>query len=295
MAATGAVTCTAQGFYFKAGLGYAMPQATQSMDGTATPTSGTRTFTGSGTNTTAAYSIDKASFSTGLQGLVSVGYMFNKNVGIDLGLSLNVTTTTYNFTDYNVPSGSSLYDIQIIQKARSPKMLMPAVVMQTGGDMLNLYTRVGLALPLSTQIDQHQIFTNQPGNGAVSTQDFLWVNSNSFSLGFTAAAGVQYRLNNKVKIWGEASFLSLAMYIKEANLTDVTVDGATGYLTQIPVDERKVTFSKDFTAATNDYYHQPAFSQPFSNITIAAGVAFDLDHNSRSNEKGKNDVKGRRR
>jgi hypothetical protein len=159
----------------------------------------------------------------------------------------------------------------------------------------NLYTRFGIVLPLSTKVTQDQVFANLPGTGAVQIEDYTWEIKSKFSLGFSAAAGIKYAINNRTKVWGEIGFLSFAAITKESNLTEVSVNGQGGYLPQVPVAQQKVTYSNSFTTTSNDYYHQPAYSQPFSNFSISVGLSFDLHKSETSRQRGRNDVKSRNR
>ena len=285
----------AQEFYTRFGLGYALPQAGQTMDGTATPYSGTASnYTVSGTNYT-SYNIKKVSFSSGLHGVAGLGYMFNSHVGVEGSLDFLLSAKQYSFTFQNVTIGGVASNVDIIQKAKNCILFTPALVLQSDGKRANLYTRLGVVVPLNTKITQDQIFTNLPGTGAIQSDDYSWEIKNSFSLGFSAAAGVKYAVNERMKLWGEVSFLSLAMYAKEANLTEVSVNGQGGYLDQVAADQRKVVYSDNFKSTTNDYFHQPTYSQPFSNVTINVGVQYALHAHEQSRQRGRNDVRSRRR
>ncbi len=296
------ITCTivhsiaqAQEFYTRFGLGYAFPQAGQTMDGTATPYNGSASnSTISGTNYT-SYDLKKLSFSSGVHGVAAIGYMFNKHVGVETSLDYLLSAKDYTFTYHNINISNIASDVNILQRAKNCLLFTPALVLQSEGKRANLYTRLGIVLPLNTKITQDQVFTNLPGTGAIESDDFTWEIKNKFALGFSAAAGVRYQLNNRMKLWGEVSFLSLAVYAKEANLTDVSVNGQGGYLSQVPMDQRKVVYSSNFTSTTNDYYHQPVYSQPFSNVTVNVGVYYEMHSRGGSRQKGRNDVKYRRR
>ena len=79
-----ALLLTAPGFaqfYLRAGLGYAFPQAGQTLDASGTPYSGSATYSTYVTN----YSgMKSASFSAGFQGGLGLGYMFSEHVGVQL-------------------------------------------------------------------------------------------------------------------------------------------------------------------------------------------------------------------
>lgn len=287
----------AQGFYARLGLGYAVPLAGQTMDGTATPYSGVATNATSGSTSTTSYDIKKMSFTAGLHGALGVGYMINNHVGIEGAFDFLLAARQYTFTDNNVVISGVASNVDITQRAKAT-LFIPALVLQSDGTRVNLYSRFGIALPLVTRVTQDQSFTNLPGAGAIETDDYTWEMKSKFSPGFSAAAGVKFGLNRHACMWAEVGFLSLAPYTKEADLTDVTVtiNGAYqgSYLSQIPTDQRVVTYSTNFTAGSSDYYHQPAYSQPFSNFSISFGLSYQLGGGDRR-QHGRNDVKSRRK
>src|SRR5580698_5410622 len=89
------ITGFAQGFYFRAGMGYAFPQAGQTLDGTGAPYNGSVT---SNTNNN-IYSIKNASFSSGMQGELGFGYMFNEYVGVQLDAMIGLSMRQYTYTN----------------------------------------------------------------------------------------------------------------------------------------------------------------------------------------------------
>ena len=271
----------AQGFYFRLGLGYAFPQAGQTLDGTGAPYSGSRT------NSTylQTYSVNSASFSAGFQGGLGLGYMFNEHVGVQLDASVGLANKKYTFDDENVNLGSVQGSVTYIQQAKSPVIFIPALVLQTGGDPWNIYARVGLAVPISTKITEDQVVAIPLSTGGLEIDDYTSQIKNSFSLGYSAAAGVHYKLNDKVSIWGEVSLLSLSVYIKESDLTSVTSNGQSVPLSQVN-GTQTVKYSKKATVDSNGA-QEPTYSQPFSNVGINFGIAFRLGDNSRSKSHGK--------
>jgi hypothetical protein len=173
-------------FYLKAGIGYAFAQAGQTIDGTATPYSGTLTI--NTTNSSLSYAIKSASYSAGVQGAFGFGYLFTGHIGVQLDANIGIASHKYSFTESNVNIGSGILgNVSYVQKAKTPVILSPSVVLQTGGSVWNIYSRFGLALPLSTRISQDEIVSNAAGTGALTINDFNFQIKNSFSLGFTAA------------------------------------------------------------------------------------------------------------
>ncbi len=278
-----ASTSFGQGFYFRGGLGYAFAQAGSSTDGTGQPYNGTQ----NNTNSLTTYNLKGASFSAGVQGNLGVGYLFSDHVGVQLDAGFGLSTKKYTYNANNVTVNGVLSNVSIVQQAKTPVVMMPSLVIQSGGDKINLYSRLGIALPLNTKITEDQIITNAPGTGATEVDDFTFKVKNYFSLGFSAAAGLQYKVNDKVSIWGEVSILSLSAYIKEADLTAVTANGQSVSLTQVSGNQT-IKYSK--TANVDSTYStQPSYSQPFSNVGINVGISFNLGGGSNHSHGRKTD------
>ena len=272
----------AQGFYFRAGLGYAFAQAGQTMYDSPTPYNGFPTgYNGTRTNTanSETYSIKNASFSAGFQGGFGFGYMFTDNIGVQLDGGIGLSNKTYTFNDNGFASGGVVYNMSTSQEARTPLLLMPSLILQTNGSgNINAYTRFGIALPLNTKITQDQVISNAPGTGALTVDDFTWQLKSSFSIGFTAAAGIKYKINDRVSIWGEVSLLSMSLNAKEQDLTNWTENGQSISLSQYN-NAQTIKYSKSATVDST-FSQLPAYSLPFSNIGISFGITTTLSHST---------------
>ncbi len=259
-----------QGFYFRAGLGYAFAQAGQTIDGTGQPYNGTLN------NATQATSIKSASFSAGLQGQLGFGYMVSEHVGVQLDANAGLSNKKYTLNVSNVTLGSGVPgSVSFVQHANSPLMLMPSIVVQSGGAPWNIYTRFGVAIPLNTQITYDEIQTNDPNTGALTVDDFTFKIKNSFSLGFAGAAGVQYKVNDRVSIFGELSLLSMSVYIKQKQMTKFTENGQSYPLSMVGGSPQTVNYSKN-TTVDSAGANQAAYSQPFSNVGFNVGITITM-------------------
>jgi hypothetical protein len=284
-----AITGWSQGFFIRTGLGYAIPHAGQTIDGSGTP------YNGSLNNSTYLqnYNVKPASFSAGLQGMAGIGYMFSENAGMQLDASVGLLTTKYTFSIDNITINSIPSKVSVVQQSFKPIIFTPSLVLQTGGKKIDLYTRVGVALPLNTRIVQDIIVTNAPGTGATTERDFTMQLKSSFSLGFAAAAGIHYKLNRVMSIWGEFSFLSLSVYIKESELIGFSENGQQYSLSAIS-GPQTITYSKTAAVDTNETT-LPTYSQPFSNVGFNLGISFTFPPHSKSQGTKKEAVKRRRR
>jgi hypothetical protein len=261
-------------FYFRAGAGYAIPQAGQTLDGTAAPYSGTRNTT----TFAASYVIKNASFSSGITGVLGLGYMFSDHIGVELSAPVGIVNTKYTFTDNNVSYGGYAATESDESKANTPILLVPSLILQTGGSSsLNAYSRLGAALPLNTQINYDQVIYLP---GPAITIDVASKVKSSFSIGFCASAGLQYKASDRMTVWGELSFLSMSLFIKEVSLKSVTENGFS-----VPLDSvsgpHTIKYSKNVVVDTN-YAQFPTYSQPFSNVGVNVGISFRLSDGKRS-------------
>jgi len=267
----------AQGFYLRACAGYSGSQAGQTLDGTAFPYSGNATQTAAGPIN---YDIKKISFSAGTYLDLAGGYMFSEHVGIDAAFNIGLSPKQYT-TNYADQVSSE--NIQLIQKAANPTFFVPSLVLQTGGEKLNLYARVGLVVPVNTKITQDEIFSTIP---ASDVTDYTYEIKNSFSLGYAAAIGAQYQVKERLKLMGEVNFMSLAMLIKSADLTNINQDGRNYPPTADSSAVQHYAYSTNTSGVTTSSSNQAAWTQPFSNVGVRFGVVFLIgnqgEHQGRS-------------
>ncbi len=284
MALSAFTTVHGQGVFYRVGLGYAIPQAGQLNDGNGTPYNGSINNTGA-----EVYNIKGASFSSGAMANLALGYMFNKNIGIEANLSSALVAKKYTFTYNNISIGGIASDLSIVQQAKTPVFFTPSLVLQTDEKDVNAYVRFGLVLPLKTSITQDQIIANRPGTGLSLTDDFTFTIKNRFSLGFAAAAGFKYRMSGRTSFFGELGFMSLAVLTKTSTLVQASENGVRFPLTAVS-GPQLVKYSKTATVDSNGT-QQAAYAMPFSNAGIQVGFSYNLNQSSR----GKNDIKDRRK
>ena len=212
--------------------------------------------------------------------------MFNEHVGIDGAIDLCVAPSKNTFEFDNVIVGKIPRNVQFVQKAKLPVMFTPSLVMQTAGAKLNLYSRFGIVLPVNTTITWDRIFTSLPGYGAITVDDETWEIKNKLSLGMSAAIGVQKKLNDRMKIGGEVSILAMSITTKQATLKQLTSNGQKYNVSSLPDSTTVINFSNKFKGASDDFYNQPAYTQPFSNVTLSVSVTYSLGGGSHKGQGG---------
>lgn len=271
----------AQDFYLKIGLGYAVAHNGQTVNYAERPYNGSLN-----TNTGYIGINSSASLAAGVNGVIGAGCLFNKHIGIELNAGIGIAPQKYTSQEPNA-NGSGT-DVNITQYAKLPILLQPALVLQTGGEKVNVYTRTGISLPIYCRTIREDANTNEPGNGAIETDVYTYNLHNHFSIGFNAAIGVQFNFKSRTKLFIEGNLLSMSLYPKVAEMTKVTANGQSSYngksfLSYIPADEREIYFKKDSNFLTGN--EAPAYSIPFSNAGIQVGISTELGHNKHKKHK----------
>ena len=259
----------AQKWYIKAGVGYTMPMAAQTLDITNNAYSGNAVYNPQ-TDSIASYSIKKASFSTGVKGIVGLGYAINNHVSFEAAVNMGLSNTKYTSTQHNVkaPGGAYLADNTITENAQFPVMLMPSAVFKTDKPKLNWYGRLGLVMPLKSEIlidlvSEYQSFIP-------NTEEIKGTLKTRFNVGFTGAGGVNYLAGKGVHVWAEFNFMSISLFAKETKITQHT--GATNP-NSAPLTGTTVSYGFSGQAGA---LQQPTFSIPYSNMGISIGANFDI-------------------
>lgn len=273
-----ALNSNAQGLYFRAGLGYDLPHNGQTVDNYGNPYNGSVTISG-GSYT---YSLKNASFASGAYGDLAIGYTITRNIGIELDGTFGLANKKYTGKTNGLVSGGVTYNESSEQYAKIPIILMPSVVLQSGGRDVNLYMRAGLALPLSTKTIKKDTYINEPGSGAQEVEVDSWKTSHKFSFGFAGALGIQCKISDNINFWGEVRMLSLSIYPDKSTLTDLTVNG-TSYISRVSSSYKTTTYKNNIT--TNSGYQQPSYAIPFSSIGIHAGISFTVGNGRHKTKK----------
>lgn len=253
------------GFYFRLGAGYAFPNAGQTLGTDGAPLSGTAgSSNGSGFDT---YDLKKVSFSSGGQVHVDAGYMFTRNLGVELGANFGVAAKEYK-TTITFPSAdrTRTYRQEIKQSVKNSILLLPSVVLQSGGRKLNVYAKGSVVLPLRVKPTSDIVQTsNLIGTNDVSTIAVSYNTKTKFHPGFGGALGLSYKVSPYISIWAEANLVSFSAYVKEDVMTSYQQDGVSYSVSNVP--------SIKYGTKTGGSNTDATYSLPMSNIGINAGVA----------------------
>lgn len=250
----------AQEFYIRGGMGYSLENAgtefnnadpngltmiRQSTDITVNPDGSARVKSLNGT------------LGSGFKGTVTLGYMFNKYVGAELG--------------FNYFTGEE----KTIGKLNSPLMrseakaylegidVMPALFLTPGFEKLNPYARFGFLIPVAGKlhIDSQAYAPDGGGEGVDINVKARTEVESRFSVGFAGALGVAYPISPKLQVFGEVEMKSLSIKsksaeIKEYETTAITPEGTSlvpgQQLADLPRNETHFEFEDSYTEGAED-------------------------------------------
>ena len=251
-----------QGIYAKISAGYGLQMSSQNID--------YFNFTNFSIDTASSTQEQvKTSLGKGFVVEGAVGYMFNKNIGTELGVSylLGAKTQTIQ-TLYGSRRNNSL----------SANMLRinPSFVVSCGFEKINPYAKLGLIIGFGKIIYEDDYIS--AGGGVVSEIMEL---SGGIALGLNAGAGVIYNLNEKLSLFGEINMVNLSYSPTQGRLTKSTIDG-TDRLPDLTTSEKEVDFVESYTTDTNTPYtpteprKELKESFPFGSAGLNVGIKITL-------------------
>lgn len=251
-----------QGSYAKINAGYGLQMSSQNID--------YFSFTNFSIDTASSTQEQvKTSLGKGLVFEGAVGYLFNKNIGVELDVSyLLGTKTQTNQTLYGSRRNNSL----------SANMLRinPSFVVSCGFEKINPYAKLGLIIGFG-KIFYEDDYTSASGSVVSEIMEL----SGGIALGLNAGAGIMYHLNEKLSLFGEINMVNLSYSPSRGELTKSTING-TDRLPDLTIAEKEVDFVDSYTTDTNTPYthteprEELKESFPFGSAGLNVGIKINL-------------------
>jgi hypothetical protein len=253
-------------FYVKLGGGYNLG-STATLDGP-------RNEIANGSVT--SYEKVDIAFGKGLNFGGAVGYMFNKYVGTELNISylLGGTTTTKSSTTISTSSSSYNSDFSATMLS-----FIPSIVITPGFEKINPYTRFGLIIGLPTMTGISEISSTFMGNTNTTNQTRIF--NGGLAVGLQSTIGIDYKINEKISIFGELTSNNLNYSPKKGEVTESKVNGVDN-LSTLSTRVKKVEFvdsySEDNNVTPDNNAPQKSItpSLPFSSFGLNIGVKYSF-------------------
>ncbi len=274
-----ALTCNsfAQSIYFKAGGGYAIPIASQSI-GEKYHYKQDYTNANNPISKQTAENVS-GSFGAGANFNVGAGYMFNEYIGVELNAqyTLGKKIETSNIETYTTGSYSSSTE-HIIQHYSRGIYLNPSFILTTARGSKIPYGRFGLVVG-SQKIMKDSTYTYTDGFYN-STGTGKGEYSGGISLGFQGAVGINWMLSDKIDLFTEVNFISMTYYAEEYEVTEYNSNGYD-YLPELSVSQKKTVFKKEIELGESQNPDKPREElregSAFSSLSLQVGIRFLLN------------------
>jgi len=237
-----ATTMSAQ-FYAGLGLGYGLG-ASKRVNGTKVD----------GTTTTNIY----GSYGQGFNTTLKLGYMFNDNMGVELGVSylFGAAQTKDDHKDY-------------LETAKSNGLrLMPQLVYKLDN---GFYGRFGVILPVMgktviTETDDDFMSLGIKKETEMETHG-------SFSIGFAGAIGYNYELSDNMNLFGEIEYIGLSIKSGSAKYTKYEV-GGKDQLPNLKTGQKEFTFLDEVDDSSDNTFSNPKWDPNKASVMLRQKAPF---------------------
>lgn len=236
------------------------------------------------------------SIGQGLHLQLTPGYMFNEHIGVELGLNyflgakvtLNNATSNITVDALGINKADYSSNEQIAQSNQF--RVIPSLIVSTGtSNTLSGYAKAGIVIPVAgkTTVTQNAVDAEVDGTGI--TRDIIKAEIESkgaFSLGFRGAIGLNYKLSDRLSIFGEVYGILLNIKSKSRTINSYTFNGVDA-LAAMTTYDKETSYVKELTNSSNNKGYNPNASdgQPkedlfsktsFSQTGIEIGVKFNF-------------------
>lgn len=274
---------SAQGAYVTINTGYGFGAAASNVPDF---TNKTETTTSSSSNsiTTTTNEQIKVSLGKGVNFGGAVGYMVNKNVGAELGISYLIGGKT---TANSSSSYSSYYSTSTTTKLSANMFrINPSFVLTAGFEKLNPYAKFGVIIGTGSIKYEYEETTTASSSSSKSSSDVTkYTNklNGGLALGTNASIGVNYSLTDNISLFGELALTNLSYAPTKGEktdisstdadrITDLTLSKNVDYVDKTTTIVNK-TSSKDNTSTTQQELKQ---KYSFGSFGLNIGVKIKL-------------------
>jgi opacity protein-like surface antigen len=215
------------------------------------------------------------SMGQGLPMGLKVGYYFNDNLGIELGINywIGAEQTAADVTSTVAPG--MVYTNKTTAKSSQLRM-MPQLVYKSD---MGIYGRFGMVIPVSgsTIVTSTEVM---PGAAGPITTEAEKQYKGSFAIGFAGAFGYAYELSDNMHLFGEMEYISLTIKGKSSEVTKYSVNGSDMLSAMTTIQKETNYVDKlDKTSNNSKYNSTPDASKPLDDLrtsTVYSSLRFNV-------------------
>jgi hypothetical protein len=260
-------TLFAQGAYVKINAGYGINTSSFVAQNSSNSTTTSPPYSYSYSNEAVNYSFGK-----GLNFGGAFGYMINKNIGAELGISylLGGTTKIVNESHFG-----TMHNTSELSMYSNMLRFIPSVVIASGFEGINPYAKFGLLIGTGSFF----MDSDENRDGDVTVEK--WKYNGGFALGLNSAIGAMFTINDNISIFGEIDMVNLSYAPTKAELTEASLNGVD-QLPTMTTREKEIEFVDSYTleSANPPSDSEPSkeikFKMPYGSVGLNVGLKINF-------------------
>ena len=213
------------------------------------------------------------SFGQGFNVQGSIGYLFNRNFGLELGASYLLGSTSE--IDFNYLASSTNPNSSEVNYELSAQMyrINPSLVLKAKFRTISPYAKMGLIAGIGEvnfRRESKSVFSHYRSNFQVF---------GGISWGLSASMGANYAINRDLDLYAELNIISMSYAPSKGLVTEYMINGENR-LHSLTTEDKEVEFVEENTVDYNspDSPDEPSsevkHSLPFSSIGLNIGLSY---------------------
>jgi hypothetical protein len=222
------------------------------------------------TGTTATVKGVYGSYGSGFATSIAFGGAFKGSMlGYDIAFGYAIGKK-YSANSTTVSPGYSSSE-EITRYTRSFQFNPSISFIMDTGKKIQPFTRFGPVIAMSKLIEEETTTNTYEGNDYYMEAEY----SGGLSIGLRAAVGVNYSLNDRLRLFTEINFLSMSYAPTQRSVETYTINGENR-IDDIDPEYREVDLEKEYTIETEEF--TPPLREPLSLSAwgLQVGVLFSL-------------------
>jgi len=213
--------------------------------------------------------VNNISYGNGIAGSISVGYFFNKYIGLDFSIRefYCFKFHTWQYIDSTMQTQSKQINSgQILQ-------VIPSIVLTPGFTKINPYLRVGIIVGVLPTLTSE--YYQETTDGELINK---YKYHGGIAIGFCGSGGVDFKLSKLIKLFAELEGNLISYSPNKRSMTKLTEYGKDIDLSTIKVKYKETIYVKSLNSEDNKSLDQPGkdlrMSYSFNNFMLNLGIKF---------------------
>jgi len=223
------------------------------------------------------------SMGQGLPMGLKLGYYFNDNLGIELGVNYWIgaeqTAADISAKSYDIGLGLPVTEFTNITTAKSSQLrILPQLVYKSD---MGIYGRFGMVIPVSgkTIVSSTTEF-KLPVSGTPMKIEKETQYKGTFAIGFAGAFGYAYELSDNMHLFGEMEYISLTIKGKTSEITKSSTDGKD-QLPSMDTYDKQTNYVDELNSSSNNgaYNNNPDMTKAQDELrtsTVYSSLRFNV-------------------